>query len=221
MNKFIISALLLVFCGCGSKQVDQYVGSGPVQLYLQNKSNLDNNKLPTFVAAVNDQLQGEFKRVWAIDAQISWQDPPNSSYRTVVLLDTFKDQFPEAYTKSLGFHTTGTLAYVDVSTCGEDDLITLALSHEVLEMLTNPNVDRTGYEAADPVYPRQYAYRKGTVLVTDFVYPSFYNPLAPGPYDQTGQVKSPLTPAPGGVLFATLQSMLNLANWERNIKPNK
>lgn len=221
MKKLILSALFLCLLGCGSKPVDQYVGSGPVQLYLVNQSSLDNNKIPGFIAAFNSQLQNEFKSAWAINAQIVWQDPPDASYRTVIFLDTFKDKFPAAYTHSLGFHTTGTLAYVDVGYSGTDDLITLATSHEILEMLTNPNIDRTGYEVCDPCYLAPYGYRKNGVLVTDFAYPSFYNPLAPSPYDQTGYLKKPLTPAPGGLMFATLQSMLKVSNWERNIKPGK
>jgi len=82
-------------------------------------------------------------------------------------------------------------------------------------MLVNPDVSPTGYEVCDPVYLLKYSYRKEGIAVTDFVYPSFYNPIAPGPYDQTGFVKAPLQPAPGGILFATLQAMLKLSAWKQ------
>lgn len=216
---FFLLILLSLLTGCGSKEhEDIYVGSKPVTIYLVNQSSLDNSKIPGFVAAFNDQLHNEFKNAWTIDANVVWQDPPDPSYRTVILLDTFKDQFPSAYTRSLGFHTKGTLAYVDVGMCGDDDRLTLACTHEILEMLTNPNVASNGYECCDPVYLLIYSYKKGSVTVTDFVYPSFYNPMMPPPYDQTGQVKASLQPAPGGVLFATLQSMLNYAAFRKQIE---
>jgi hypothetical protein len=222
LKKFLVALALFFTLGCGgSKHEDIYVGAPPVTLYLVNKSSIDNSKIPKFVEAFNAQLQNEFKAAWTINANIVWQDPPDSSYRTVILLDTFKDQFPSAYTRSLGFHTTGTLAYVDVGMCGDDDRLTLACTHEILEMLTNPNVASNGYECCDPVYPLVYSYKKNDVTVTDFVYPSLYNPMAPGPYDQTGVVKQSLQPAPGGVLFATLQSMLNLSKWKKEIDADR
>jgi len=215
-SKLLSLALLFGLCGCGSKPKDIYVGSKPVQLYIVNQSKYPNDKVQKMVAGLNAQLAEEFKSIWIVDANISFQDPPDNSYRTVILLDNFS-RWPNTWHKALGFHTTGTLAYVDVEECGSDDVISLASSHEVLEMLVNPNVEPTGYEVCDPVYLLRYAYKKGDVTVSDFVYPNFYNPLAPGPYDHTGYVKAPLEPAPGGVLFATLQAMLKLAEWHRGI----
>lgn len=216
-----LALTLGLMSGCGgTKHEDIYVGGQPVTLYLVNQSNtLDQNKIPAFLSGINKQLANEFRNAWAINAQVVWQDPPDSTYRSVVIKEDFSS-FPNAWHKSLGFHTTGTLAYVDKTECGTDELLTLAISHEVVEMLTNPNVEPTGYEVCDPVYLLRYAYKKGNVTVSDFVYPNFYNPLAPGPYDHTGQVTNSLQPAPGGVLFATAQAMLKLSTWHRGLINN-
>lgn len=213
---FLLAVAFLV--GCGSdKHEDIYVGGTQVQLYLVNQSNYPNEKIQKLLYALNLQLQVDFKPVWAIDAKIFYQDPPDSRYQTVILKQNFAD-FPAAWHKSLGFHTTGTLAYVDIDECKYDEYISLAVSHEILEMLVNPNVERTGYEVCDPVHLLAYSYLQGDLAVTDFVYPAFYNPLAPGPYDRNGIVQAPLQPAPGSTLFATLQSLLKLSAWDINVK---
>lgn len=217
IKKFLIGmTLTLGLFGCGSKPVDQYVGTGPVQLYIKNESAWPNEKVIAMLPGLNGQLQGEFKQNWVIDARISFEDPPNASYRTVILLDNFS-RFPQAWHKSLGFHTTGTLAYVDIEECKVDDVVSLVTSHEILEMLVNPNVAPNGYEICDPIHREVYAYRNNGVMVSDFAYPAFYNPGAPAPYDHTGNLVKPLTPAPGSVLFATLQSMLKLSAWHREV----
>jgi hypothetical protein len=93
----------------------------------------------------------------------------------------------------------------------------LTASHELLEMLCDPWGQRvtgvpspvTGQgevgvlvEVCDPCQLAPYAYEINGVLVSDFVTPRFYEPLAAGAarYSFTGAVQAPLAILPGGYL---------------------
>lgn len=99
---------------------------------------------------------------------------------------------------------------------------TVTASHELLEMLADPDInltafvqsgDTTGklyaYEVADACEADNYGYKIGETLVSDFVFPAWFEsfPTAGAQLDQQGQIQRPFEILPGGwVGFLTLQS---------------
>jgi hypothetical protein len=89
-------------------------------------------------------------------------------------------------------------------------------SHENLEMGVNPWLDRIrqvgsilyAEEPGDPdeidadgydiTIPAGWPSARTTKRVSNFVYPNWYQPMAPGPYDQMNRLTKPLQIAPGG-----------------------
>ena len=91
----------------------------------------------------------------------------------------------------------------------------IAASHELIEMLANPTSNRaflvpsvTGGQAlyaleiCDPCEAGAFSYRIGGVKVSDFVYPSWYDPTPPegSIFDYTGSIRRPLELLPGGFI---------------------
>lgn len=150
------------------------------------------------VDSINIQLQRDFRPVWNIDAEAVLGE---DSRKCFILTDF--TGLPGAFLLYQGVHTPAQMGYVNYnitknySTSG-------TLSHEILEILTNPNVDPGGFEVCDPVQNNHYMING--VEVANFVYPNYYMPGSAGPWDYNGLVKSPLLPIPGGVNFTLVRS---------------
>src|SRR5713101_5740923 len=109
--------------------------------------------------------------------------------------------FPQ---RRLDTGTQGAVAYHDLSATGlplgrvfaatatqSGMMWSVVLSHTLLEMLVDPRINLTvfisssngsgtlySYEIADPCESEEYAYKIGGVLVSDFVYPAWFEPSA-------------------------------------------
>jgi hypothetical protein len=87
---------------------------------------------------------------------------------------------------------------------------TVTASHELLEMLGDPyanlcvQVAKDGtalaYETGDAVEDDRFGYKIGKVLVSDFVYPSWFIAGSSGPWDYGGHCTAPLQLLPGGYI---------------------
>jgi hypothetical protein len=89
-------------------------------------------------------------------------------------------------------------------------------SHELLEMLGDPNINLTvfvqndqstgilyAYEVCDACESDNFAYQIGNVLVSDFVFPSWFEsfrPMGSTQFDQTKQIQNPLQLLAGGYI---------------------
>lgn len=122
---------------------------------------------------------------------------------------------------ALGYHTTDNrgvpYARVFGRTCLQFGLpICPTLSHEVAEAFVDPNVDqwRNGYavEVGDPVEADSYRVgfrfeedegRVYRVPVSDFAYPSWWEPNSRGPWDHMHKAPGPLQLAKGGYAMTT------------------
>ena len=129
---------------------------------------------------------------------------------------------------ALGYHTkdagNSPVLYVDML---KSPHWTLTVSHEVMEAVVNPQVNRgflTTYqvpgqpfpsqafaymECCDPVegQPARFFTHKGkTYIFSNVVFPAYWNEGDPGPYDLEGYIHAPLTPAPGGVQTVFIMS---------------
>jgi hypothetical protein len=95
---------------------------------------------------------------------------------------------------------------------------TITLSHELLEMLADPDIIRCvivqttsasrgtvyAYEVGDPVEADQYGYKIGHTMVSDFIWPTYFEIGWPSgtQYDQTKHVAKPFQILPGGYQLA-------------------
>jgi hypothetical protein len=89
------------------------------------------------------------------------------------------------------------------------DAISATASHELLEMLADPAANEYAVDAQERLWSREVCdavqenvYRivaRGVrVPVSNFVYPAYFNPYAPAPYDHLGVLEKPFSLAPGG-----------------------
>lgn len=144
--------------------------------------------LPGFQA----QISKDFTPFWGTDAKLTMVGKsarPKAHQWQVVLLDTSDEA------DALGYHDVtadGTpLGKVFVkSTIDEGGLWTVTFSHEVLEMLVDPEINLCAvderhsriyaYEVCDAVEADVLAYKAKGVPVSDFVLPNWFEPGATG-----------------------------------------
>lgn len=160
-------------------------------------------------AAVQKQVSDDFGPVWGVSATV---DP------FAALADIPLGYWPVVVRDDIGLNVAG------VHTADEQDrpfaLVTfveddwpLSISHEVLEMLSDPwgkeyltgpsllpNQGTVEYlvEVCDPCQSAECAYAVNGVLLSDFVLPAFYKAFGAGRYSFAGHVTAPRAVLPGG-----------------------
>jgi N-acetylmuramoyl-L-alanine amidase-like protein len=105
---------------------------------------------------------------------------------------------------------------------------TVTASHELLEMLGDPDInltalvqssDTTGrlyaYEVADPCEADSYGYTIGNTFVSDFVFPAWFESFAPAGtrLDQQGQIRKPFEILPGG--YISVLDITGSSGWQQ------
>ena len=178
---------------------------------------LKDNDLKAMMDAVQVQVHRDFYPAWGIDANLNFvakgkKPPVNMSW--IAVLDT-ADQ-----AGALGYHDVTNeglpLGKVFAKTTVDDGgKVSVTLSHEVLEMLADPDVNllceiRSGrtrryfaYEVCDAVEADNLGYDINGVTVSNFVTPAYFETFLPKgrQFDFRGQLSAPI-PAmmPGGYL---------------------
>lgn len=169
-------------------------------------------ELTSVAAALQKQATRDLGPIWevpsTVDAFTRLEDVPVGYWPIIVLKDI---QTPGAS----GVHSDQQgqpFALVQYS-----DSWSLTASHECLEMLVDPmgkrlvagqspmeNQGRVEFlmEACDPCESSSYAYTVNGMLVSDFITPHFFDPVAATgvQYSYTGAIKSPREVLPGGYL---------------------
>ncbi|HZZ16757.1 MAG TPA: hypothetical protein VFE08_12420 [Candidatus Sulfotelmatobacter sp.] len=141
------------------------------------------------VAALQKQVTNDFRPVWGVDAELAVipkGTPPPAGTWWLVLLDD-SDQ-----ANALGYHDLTTEGLPIGKVFAGSDLKagtswTVTASHELLEMLGDPNINLTvfvqssgtagilyAYEVCDACEDDSLAYQIDNVLLSDFVYPSWF-----------------------------------------------
>jgi hypothetical protein len=192
-----------------------------IQIAVINGSTaIDDSQMPAVVAALQRQVHEHFAPIWGIDAELTFlakgAQARGEEWQLVLLDDS--DQ-----AEALGYHETTVsglpLGKVFARTTTEDGAAwPLVASHELLEMLADPEINLTvfaqdqndtggrlyAYEVCDPVEGASYLI--DTIPVSDFVCPAYFEAATgtatPGaPFDYLTQLDRPL-PAmlPGGYL---------------------
>jgi len=172
------------------------------------------------VPALQTQVHNDFAPAWGIDADLAFvpkgSKPAPGSWWLVIL-----DNSDQA--GALGYHdvTSEGLPLGKVF-AGSDRVYgykwTVTASHELLEMLADPEINLTvfvqpsategvlyAYESCDAVEADQFGYDIGGVTVSDFVYPAWFETFRKTgtQFDHRNHLKNPVpTLLPGGYIGA-------------------
>jgi len=161
-----------------------------IQISVINESTVlaDTDIVPV-VAALQKQVTNDFRPIWGTDAELTivpkGTQPSSGSWWLVVLDDT--DQ-----ANALGYHDLTTEGLPMGKVFAASDLKagtswTVTASHELLEMLADPNINLTvfaqntntagtlyAYEVCDACEDDSLGYQIDNILLSDFVYPSWF-----------------------------------------------
>lgn len=187
-----------------------------ITVYIKNRSTaISEAMLQTALPALQKQVSRDFAPAWGIDAklvQLAAHDPVPPGGWLLVLLDD-ADQ-------------AGALGYHDLTPAGAPmgkvfarttleagGLWTVTCSHELLELLADPNINLVAfderhhrlyaYEVCDAVEADELAYEIDGVMVSDFVLPGWFEPthVAPGErFAFRSDVRRPFSLLPGGYI---------------------
>jgi len=179
---------------------------------------LTDDEVKAFVPILQKQVHRDFAPAWNIDAKLEFvptgATPPADKWWLTVL-----DNSDQA----------GALGYHDVTSAGlplgkvfaATDLAfsqewTVTASHELLEMLADPQIDLTvfvqptettgtlyAYESCDACEADQFAYEIDGSLVSDFVFPAWfeeYREEGSTQFDHADKIKAPFQLLPGGYI---------------------
>src|SRR5271157_199730 len=186
-----------------------------IQIAVINESTVlaDADVVPV-VAALQKQVTNDFGPVWGVGAELvivpKGTQPPSASWWLVMLDDS--DQ-----ANALGYHDLTTEGLPIGKVFAASDLKagtswTVTASHELLEMLGDPEINLTvfvqpdassgtlyAYEVCDACEDDQFGYDIDSTTVSDFVFPSWFQPsLGAGTqFDYQQRITAPLQLLPG------------------------
>jgi len=191
----------------------------PIQIAVINASTvLTDSQVQNVVPALQKQVSEHFFPVWGVDANLTFvsqgSTPPAGTWWLTVLDDS--DQ-----AGALGYHDITNEGLPLGKVFAGSDLKfgtewTVTASHELLEMLGDPNINLTvfvqqndssgrlyAYEVCDAVEADNLGYKIGNTLVSDFVYPSWFEDFRAAnstQFDYMQKVNAPLKLAAGGYI---------------------
>ena len=204
---------------------------------INSSTLLTDDQAKVIAPALQDQVHKDFGPVWGLDADLTFVakggQPPQGSWWLALLDDS--DQ-------------AGALGYRDLTDEGlpmgkafvRADLQagtqwTVTASHELLEMLVDPDINLSAYvqkdggsmllyayEVCDACEADAVGYKIGDVLVSDFVYPAWFESFrSPGSthFDFTKQISKPFDLLPGG--YISVFDTSNTAGWTQKFSENQ
>ena len=170
------------------------------------------------VAALQKQVTNDFGPVWGTAAQLTivpkGNQPPSGSWWLVLLDDS--DQ-----ANALGYHDLTTEGLPLGKVFAASDLKagsswTVTASHELLEMLGDPNINLTvfvqntntagllyAYEVCDACEDDSLGYKIDNVLLSDFVYPAWFESFrseGSTQFDRMNRLHNPFELLSGGYI---------------------
>lgn len=184
---------------------------------IQNLSTiLSDVNVAATVAALQIQLDRDWQPVWGTTATLvsltRSQSIPTGAW-VIYILDN------SDYAGALGYHdetnTGRPYGRIFAKTCSQYGYSwTVTLSHELLEMMGDPYINLTVFrqnsntagriyalEVGDPCEADVYGYRINNILVSDFVWPTWFNLYTTASrYDQRNVITAPFQILPGGYM---------------------
>jgi hypothetical protein len=208
--------------------------AGDHQVAVLNRSTVvEDGEVETIVKALQVQVDRDFEPAWGVGAQLDflpkgemtgWQGKWN-----LVVLDTsdeanalgYHDMTPEGLPLGKCFAKSDQIA---------GSALSVTMSHELLEMLADPSINLTAldqsdathgrlyaYESCDACEADQYAYEIDSIPVSDFVFPTWFDPTARDrgetKFDQQGQIKQPFELLPGG--YIGMMDLTSPQGWQQ------
>jgi hypothetical protein len=190
-----------------------------IQISVINESTiLSDADVAPVVIALQKQVSNDFLPVWGVDAELKVipksTQPPTASWWLVLLDDS--DQ-----ANALGYHdlTTEGLPIGKVFAASDVKAGTswsVTASHELLEMLGDPNVNLTvfvessdtagvlyAYEVCDACEDDSLGYQIDNVLLSDFVYPAWFESFrtdGSAQFDRMNKIQNPFQLLAGGYI---------------------
>jgi len=181
-----------------------------IQISVINESTvLTDADITPVVAPLQKQVTNDFRPAWGVDAELTivakTAQPPTGSWWLVILDDS--DQ-----AGALGYHDVNSDGLPLGKVFAASDLKagtswTVTASHELLEMLADPNINLTvfvqnanttgtlyAYEICDACEDDSVGYQIDTILVSDFVYPAWFEDFRTAgstQFDRTNQIQNP------------------------------
>lgn len=170
---------------------------------INNTTSTTDTKLQSVTTAIAQQVHNEYKAAWGLDATLVFvgkgKTAPSGAWK-MYIGQTKGDYHTVTGGKPIGYcHVKGVTV----------DYWTNTISHEVLEMRTDPYVNNTftrpdgttGYvEVCDACEQNDQGYRINSILMSDFVYPSWFKSTGRAPFDQTRLITAPFQILPGGYM---------------------
>jgi hypothetical protein len=191
-----------------------------IQVSVLNRSTcVDDDEIADFVStSLQPQVSEHFFHSWNVDAELRFAKKPQAGAWWLVILDDTDQKEWSGYHLT---HQNLPLAKVFARTIQkEHGKWTVSASHELLEMLADPTINRMistktfnpaklpkeGSESAhfyaleicDPVDPDAFGYKIGKHTVSDFVLPSWYDSRGTAPFDYNQQPLKPFGLLKGG-----------------------
>jgi hypothetical protein len=179
---------------------------------------LTDKEVQAAIPALQTQVHRDFAPAWGIDADLSFvpkgKKPAAKSWWLIIL-----DNSDQA--GALGYHDLTKeglpLGKVFVKSDQQYGLQwTVTASHELLEMLGDPDINLTAfvqtsdhagrlyaYEVCDACEADEFGYKIGNVLVSDFVYPAWFESFrkkGSTQFDYRNLIKSPFELLKGGYI---------------------
>lgn len=189
------------------------------------------------IPALQTQVRRDFAPIWGIDADLAFvpkDTPPPAGSWWLVLFDD-SDQ-----AGALGYHdlTTQGLPIGKVF-AGTDKKLgyqwTVTVSHELLEMLADPDIDLTvfvqsepskgilySYEVCDACEADEFGYKIDGTLVSDFVFPAWFESFRQpnsSQFDFGNQIHKPFDLLQGG--YIGVFDVTAGTGWHQMYPPNE
>ena len=178
----------------------------------------DKQILPV-IAALERQVQQDFAPIWGVSANLNYipkgKKPSANNWWLLICDDS--DQ-----AGALGYHDLGPNGLpIGKIFAGSDIKMghawSVTASHELLEMLADPGINLTvlvqssatartlfAYEVCDACEDEKFAYKIDGILVSDFVYPAWFQSHSPAKtqFDFCKKIKKPFELLDGGYIGA-------------------
>ena len=210
--------------------------SGPVIAVINQSTVVSDDDVRDTTAALQIQLSRDFVPAWGLDGTLVFykkgEQIPAGAWQLVVL-----DNSPQA--DALGFHDLTSDGLPIGKVFAKTDLDsgsswTVTASHELLEMRADPDICRCvlidsgrlyALEVGDAPEDDQFGYQIDGVLVSDFVYPSWFESFwKPGQvqFDYGKHINAPFEILTGGYIgYMDIRSSTGWQQLTHQSVPNK